>query len=260
MTGSDMDILKSPLLDRTGCALHGFFGRRGGVSGGVYGELNCGYGSQDQRDNVARNRRRVAAAVGVPDRNLVTVYQVHSPRALAVEAPFAGEPPEADALVTTVPGLAIGVLTADCAPVLFADTTHRVIAAAHAGWKGALDGVLEATLATMQDLGARRDTIVAAVGPCIHQVSYEVGPEFHEMFLARDGGFGTYFHPGNGDRWQFDLPGFVADRLARAGISQVDRIDADTLADETRFFSYRRTCHRGEPDYGRQVSAIALTA
>lgn len=239
---------------------HGFFTREGGVSEGLYASLNCGLGSGDSPEAVRENRGRVAGRLGVAGERLLTLYQVHSPTAVTVEGPWTGERPEADALVTATPGLAIGVLTADCAPVLLADPQARVIGAAHAGWKGAVTGVVEATLAAMERLGARRQRIAAAVGPCIAQPSYEVGPEFPAPFLAQDPGNAAFFRPGAGDRLHFDLKGFVAERLRRAGVGALAVDPADTQADEARFFSFRRSTKRGEKDYGRLISAIVLEA
>jgi purine-nucleoside/S-methyl-5'-thioadenosine phosphorylase / adenosine deaminase len=237
-----MLILRSPDLDMP----HGFFGRSGGVSEGIFASLNCGPGSGDAREAVLENRRRAADALA-PRATLLTLYQVHNAEAVVVTAPWdAG--PKADAMATNVPGLALGILTADCAPVLFADAEARVIGAAHAGWKGALAGVTDAAIGAMERLGARRARIAAAIGPCIAQASYEVGPEFAPRF----GAFVAERH--------FDLEGYVAKRLADAGIARVARLSADTYAREADFFSYRRATHRGEKDYGRQLSAIVLAS
>lgn len=239
---------------------HGFFTRAGGVSEGLYASLNCGLGSGDAAEAVRENRGRVAGRLGVEHERLLTAYQVHSPTAVTVEGPWQGERPDADALVTATPGLAVGVLTADCAPVLFADAEARVVGAAHAGWKGALTGVLEAAVDAMERLGARRARIAAAVGPCIAQASYEVGPEFAGTFLTQDPANAAFFAPGQGDRLQFDLKGYVAARLRRAGIGALAIDPADTQQDEARFFSFRRSTKRGEKDYGRLISAIVLEA
>lgn len=233
---------------------HGFFGRRGGVSTGVYASLNAGAGSGDSADAVTENRRRIAAAIGVPPDRLVSVYQVHSPNVVRVEAPFLGERPHADAMVTTTPGLGLAILTADCAPVLFADPDARIIGAAHAGWRGALAGVLEATVALMREAGARR--IVAAIGPAIAQQSYEIGPEFEARFLAEDPTSAAYF-AGDGKR-RFDLVGYCRARLAALGLACIDVLAQDTYTLETDWFSNRRTVHSGENDYGRNCAAIAL--
>jgi len=236
---------------------HGFFTRQGGVSTGLYDSLNGGQGSRDHAEAVAENRARIARHLGVEA--LVTVYQVHSPIAVPVEAPFA-PPPEADAMVTRTPGLAIGVLVADCTPVLFADREARVVGAAHAGWKGALAGVLEATLDAMEALGADRSRMIAVLGPTISQRAYEVGPEFVELFLDDDPQTARFFAAGQGDRAQFDLPGYVLARLRAADIGAAEWTGHCTYSDPARFYSYRRSCHRDEPDYGRLVAAIAVPA
>jgi hypothetical protein len=245
----------SPLLNAPRIA-HGFFGRRGGVSTGIYGSLNAGARGGDTPANVDENRRRIAAALGT--HTLVSVYQVHSPDAVIVTAPFATRP-EADAMVTKTRGLGLCVLSADCTPVLFADAEAGVIGAAHAGWKGALGGVLEATIGKMESLGARRERIAAAIGPVIRQASYEVGPEFRDTFLARVPAAEGLFIPGTGDRLHFDLPGFCAHQLRQASIGEVGDLEHDTCADEARYFSNRRRHLRGETDYGRNASVILLT-
>ncbi len=239
---------------------HAFFTREGGVSSGVYASLNCGFGSNDAAENVAENRRRAMALLDLPAEALVTVYQEHTPEVVAVDAPWPHEAaPKADAMVTATPGLALGILTADCAPVLFAAPRAGVVGAAHAGWKGALGGVIENTVAAMERLGARRKDVVAAVGPCIAHRSYEVGPDFPAPFLAAHPDNGDFFSPSPREgHWLFDLPAYVARQLALAGIAQVMRTPCDTLREEARFFSYRRSVLRGEPDYGRQLSAIVL--
>ncbi len=235
---------------------HAFFGRRGGVSTGIYASLNAGTGSNDDPAAATENRRRIAAAFGAPRENLLGVHQVHSPNAVFVDAPWSGDRPHADALVTTTPGIVLSVLSADCTPVLFADVEAGVIGAAHAGWKGALGGVLESTVALMRERGATR--IVAAIGPCIHQASYEVGPEFSARFVEADAAFAHFFKPGMGDRLQFDLPGFCADRLTRLGVARVEVLPLDTCARADDFFSHRRSVHEKDGDYGRNCSAIAL--
>ena len=238
---------------------HRFLSRAGGVSAGIYAGLNCGLGSDDDRAHVIENRARAARAVGADDDQLRTLYQVHSANVVDAEAMDPGNPPQADALVCTRPGMAIGVLAADCAPVLFADPQARIVAAAHAGWRGALDGVVEATVAEMEARGAERTRITAAVGPCIGPGSYEVGPEFPDPFLAQDATNEIFFAPRPGsDRLLFDLPGYVRTRLARAGINAHTATGHDTYGDEN-FFSYRRSCHRHEPDYGRNLSLIVLS-
>ncbi len=237
---------------------HGFFTRQGGVSQGLYASMNGGIGSKDDRDAVAENRRRMAAHLGAP--HLLVPYQIHSPDALIVEAPFAPEDrPRCDALVTSARKIGLGVTGADCGIVLFADENAQVIAAAHAGWKGALTGVLEATLTTMEKLGAARQNIKAVLGPTIAQKSYEVGPEFFERFFAEDKDYARFFAPSSRERhFMFDLPGFIGFRLERAQIGKFENLGLDTYADEARFFSYRRSVHRKEEDYGRLVAAIAL--
>jgi len=239
---------------------HGFFTRQGGVSGGIYGSLNCGMGSRDEHTHVVENRRRVAGALDTRGEHLVTCHQIHSAEAIVVSEPWLpGANPKADAMVTRVPGIALGALAADCAPVLFADPEGRVIGAAHAGWKGALTGVLEATVAAMVALGARRRRIRAALGPCIGPTAYEVGPEFEARFLDADPTYGRFFHrPAPDARPFFDLPAFVLTRLAAAGLDTVENSTRCTYADEDGLFSYRRATHRGDADYGRQVSAIVL--
>lgn len=234
---------------------HGFLGRRGGVSQGVVAGLNVGHGADDAVEAVAENRRRAVAAV-LPGAALATVYQVHSPDVVYAAGPWPYEErPRADAMVTDRPGLLLGVVTADCAPVLLADGEAGVIGAAHAGWRGAHGGVLEATVAAMERLGARAGRIAAAIGPAIAQRSYEVDGRFAENFTAADKRF---FAPGRAGHWQFDLEGYAAMRLAAAGVVTVDPLGLDTYSDAARFFSYRRSVHRGEPSYGRQLSLIGL--
>ncbi|NBB82402.1 MAG: peptidoglycan editing factor PgeF [Alphaproteobacteria bacterium] len=239
---------------------HGFFTRQGGVSAGIYASKNCGFGSGDAAANVARNRDRCLEQLDAGAEALLTVHQTHSPDVVTVERPWAPpDAPKADAMVTGRPGVALGVLAADCAPVLFCDPAARVIGAAHAGWKGALGGVLEATVAAMTALGAERGRILAAIGPRIAVASYEVGAEFRERFLAADPANAAWFRPGRAlEKCQFDLGGYVAARLGALGLARIEPAPNDTVAEEDRFFSYRRSCHRGEPDYGRNLSAIAL--
>jgi YfiH family protein len=235
---------------------HGFLGRRGGVSKGVIAGLNIGHGAEDVAEAIAENRRRAVAAV-LPGAQLATVYQVHSPDVVEVRVPWPhDERPRADGMVTDRPGLLLGVVTADCAPVLFVDREAGVIGAAHAGWRGAHSGVLENTVAALAGLGAERGRIVAAIGPAIAQPSYEVDANFHENFGPEDEEF---FVPGRSGHWQFDLEGYIARRLREAGIGTVQRLGLDTYADPERFFSYRRATHRGEPTYGRQFSLIGLS-
>jgi polyphenol oxidase len=250
-----LEVLTSDLLAP---ARHGFFTRRGGASSGVFAGLNCGPGSGDQRDMVRLNRARAAAHLGVPPDRLLSLRQVHSAQVVVAGATGWSERPEADAAVTDRPGIALGVLTADCAPVLFHDAEAGVIGAAHAGWRGALDGVLEATLEAMERLGASTGRVRAAVGPTISQRAYEVGPEFLERFIDEDPAFSRFFVNGREDRCLFDLPGFVLDRLRAAGVDEAGWIGACTYADPERFFSFRRATHAGESDYGRLISAIVL--
>jgi hypothetical protein len=237
---------------------HGFLGRRGGVSTGVVAGLNVGLGSQDDRAAIAENRRRAVAAV-LPGAALVTLHQVHSAEAVAVAAPFpdAGRP-HADALVTDRPGLALGILTADCAPVLLADRLAGVVGAAHAGWKGALGGVCANVVAAMEALGARRERIAAAVGPCIARPSYEVDTAFLARFEAADPANERFFRPGRPGHHQFDLEAYVGARLAAAGLGRVELMGIDTYANAGDYFSFRRATHCGEPDYGRQMSLIGI--
>ena len=237
---------------------HGFFTRIGGKSTGIYEGLNCGIGSNDDRNTVVSNRELVADTFELDKSKLVSVYQIHSPDAVQVAAPFESEPPKCDAMVTATPGLALGILTADCAPILFEDRTNGVIGAAHSGWKGAVGGVSESTITAMEALGAERARISASVGPCISQRAYEVGPEFIEEFADTDPDFTRYFAGGEGDRAMFDLPRFVLDRLRASGLENVEWTGHCTYSDPARFFSYRRTCHQNEPDYGRLISVITL--
>lgn len=250
-----LEILTSDCL---GDVTHGFFTRKGGASSGVFAGLNCGYGSSDQNDIVTINRSRVADALRVEPTHLVSVYQVHSPDVAAVDGPINGQTPPADAMVSTTPGVALGILTADCQPVLFADRDANVIGAAHAGWKGALEGVLEATVEAMVAQGATRGNIIAVIGPSISQRAYEVGPDFFEMFVDHDREYARFFAGGNGDRMMFDLPAFGLHRLREAGVGQAEWTRHCTYSDPERFFSYRRTTHAKEADYGRLVSAIRL--
>ena len=238
---------------------HAFFTREGGVSGGIYSALNGGLGSSDDPANVAENRRRMAEHVGVAPDRFISLHQIHSPDVLVADAPWpAGPRPKGDAMVTRTPGIALGVSTADCGPVLFIDPNARVIGGAHAGWKGALTGVLESTISAMETLGATRSGIIAAIGPLIRQESYEVGNEFVERFLEADANNAMFFIPARREgHAMFDLAGYIRLRLEAAGILLIDDLGLDTYADE-RFFSYRRSVHRKEPDYGRHIHAIAL--
>jgi YfiH family protein len=253
-----MLILKSANLSVPGIA-HGFFGRQGGVSKGIYASLNCGPGSKDSRDDVMENRARAAAALA-PDAALVTLYQVHSAEAVTVTAPWPiPENPKADAMATDRPGIALGILTADCAPILLTDPKARIIGAAHAGWNGALAGVVESVLAAMERLGAKPERIRAAIGPCISQRAYEVGPEFELRFVSADPDNARFFvRSPRAGHWQFNLPAYVAQRLKEASVESVEILNVCTYAREDEFFSYRRTTHRKEPDYGRELSAIML--
>ena len=251
-------FLQHPTLTLPGIA-HGFFTRDGGVSEGIYASLNCGIGSNDERARVMENRARVTAALGVAADRLATPYQVHGAAAAIVETAWApGRGPKADAVVTDRPGVALGIGTADCGPILLADPAARVIGAAHAGWRGALAGVAEAAIAAMESIGARRRRIVAVLGPSISQANYEVGPELTARFTEADPANARYFVPSSrSGHALFDLPGYTVARLAAAGVTAAN-MDICTYAESARFFSYRRTTHRGEPDYGRQISAIVL--
>jgi len=237
---------------------HAFFTREGGISSGIYQSLNGGLGSDDDPTHVAENRRRMAALMGVAPERLLSAHQIHSPDVVVASGPWQGDKPRADALVTRTEGIAIGVTAADCGPILFADARARVIGAAHAGWKGALTGVLESTVDAMEKLGAERGGMVAAIGPMIRQNSYEVGSEFVERFLEADAEHAMFFLPAEREgHAMFDLAGFIRMRLENAGVLMIDDTGVDTYTDE-RFYSYRRSVHRREADYGRLVHAIAL--
>jgi len=240
---------------------HAFFTRQGGVSGGLYASLNGGLGSRDDAAHVAENRARMAAALGVEAQRLLNAYQVHSPDVVVVEVPWLPQArPRADAIVTRTPGLAIGVTTADCGPILLADPQARVIGAAHAGWRGALAGIVEAAVAAMERLGAERGRIHAALGPMIRQENYEVGPDLIARFAAADASSDRFFRPAPRERHAlFDLATYIRGRLKRAGVRQVEDVGLCTYADAARFFSYRRSTHRAEADYGRLVNAIVLS-
>ncbi|MDO9709806.1 peptidoglycan editing factor PgeF [Paracraurococcus lichenis] len=258
---TDAEYLTTPALAAVTGLRHGFFTRRGGVSEGPWAALNCSLSGQDDRDRVRENRRRAAAALGCDLPALHGLTQVHGIAVAEVDAQGwrEGEGPKADALVTRRPGIALGIVTADCAPVLFADPAAGVIGAAHAGWRGAVDGVLEATVEAMERLGAARARILAAVGPCIAQASYEVGPDLRDAVLARDPEDARFLAPGRREaRWQFDLAGYCAARLAAAGLALVEGAATDTLVEEHRFFSHRRRTLAGGGPIGHQISAIAL--
>jgi polyphenol oxidase len=250
--------LASPLLSAIPGLRHAFFTRDGGVSGAVYASLNGGAGSNDDPAHVAENRRRMAEQMGVMPQHFLSAYQIHSPDAVVATGPWRGERPRADGIVTSTEGLSIGVTAADCGPILFVDPNARVIGAAHAGWKGALTGIVESTVAAMEKLGAERGGIVAAIGPLIRQPSYEVGNEFVERFIEADADNAVFFLPSTREgHAMFDLAGFIRMRLENAGVLMIDDVGIDTYSDE-RFYSYRRSVHRKEPDYGRHVHAIAL--
>lgn len=253
--------ITAPKLDALTDIRHGFFTREDGVSQGLYASLNCGFGSNDETSAVAENRSRVARHLSAREGLVVTPYQVHSADAVIIDKAVAvSDLPRADAVVTRTPGLAIGVLTADCTPVLFADAEAGVVAAAHAGWRGAVSGVIAATIAKMEEIGAQRSRIIAAIGPCIHQESYEVGDDFKANLIAMDAGNSRFFMTPSGEpRPRFDLPGYVGSRLAACGIGGVSLASQCTYTGESKFYSYRRSTHRSEPDYGRQISAILVT-
>ena len=259
MTMSVPPVVTSAALTASPRVRHAFFTRRGGVSQGLYASLNVGQGSRDDPVAVAENRRRAADWFDAPPERLLTAYQVHSARAVRADQPFGAERPQADAVVVAQPGLVCGALSADCAPVLLADSQAGVVAAAHAGWRGALGGICEATVAAMVEVGAAPWRITAAVGPCIGPQSYEVGLDFVEAFAKGDPGSNAVFRAGvSSDKRLFDLPAYVLERLARAGVTSAEWVGCDTLAEEELFFSNRRAVHRGEGDYGRLLSAIML--
>ncbi len=252
--------VQSPLISRAAgdAVRHGYFTRKGGVSDGIYAGLNVGLGSNDERERVVENRRRVGDWFGTVPERLATVHQVHSPDVVTVDDGYDGERPTADALVTATPGLVVAVLSADCGPVLFADPKAGVVGAAHAGWKGALTGVLENTIAAMEKLGAARQNIVACLGPSISKRHYEVGPEFVERFVGTNASYGAFFSPSERPgHAMFDLPALTLRRLTEAGI-EAENLDICTYPEDADYFSYRRTVHRKEPDYGRQISAIMI--
>lgn len=252
-------MIKAATLELDGIR-HGFFTREGGISGGLYASLNGGVGSNDDAGHVVENRARMAAALGVAPDRFLTCYQIHSPQVVVVDTPWTAQTrPHADAIVTRMRALAIGVSTADCGPILLADPTAHVIGAAHAGWRGALGGVIEAAVGAMERLGARRSEIRAVLGPMIRQQNYEVGADLIARFDGEDPASHRFFAPAARDgHAMFDLAGYIGSRLSRAGIRSIEDLGHCTYADPARFFSFRRTTHRGEPDYGRHVNAIAL--
>jgi polyphenol oxidase len=253
-----LDPFTAAPLRKPGLA-HAYFTRQGGVSTGIYEGLNVGNGSSDDPALIAENRRRTAGFFGVAPSHLMNPWQTHSSDVVIVDRPFEGERPKADGIVTKTPGIAVGVLTADCGPILFADAQAKVIGAAHAGWKGAVGGVLENTISTMETLGAKRDNIIAVLGPSISQANYEVGPEFLDFFIGVSAMNLRWFNPSEKpEHFMFDLWGYTLERLKRAGV-QASCVDRCTYAEEDLFYSYRRTTHRKEPDYGRQLSALMLT-
>ena len=254
-------MIEASQLSRLPGIRHGFFTRRGGASEGLYASLNCGFGSGDDLGLVARNRAKVAENLSVDESALLTVWQWHSADVIEVDAPWdVRKPPEGDAMVSATPGIGLGILTADCAPLLFADSLAKVIGAAHAGWKGAVAGIADATIAKMEKLGARRERIVAVIGPTIGPASYEVGPELHAAFIKQSPDNATHFSqsPGKPRHYTFDLPGYLLAQLQKAGVGEAALLGLDTYQDEDSFFSYRRMTHRGERVYGRQISTIAL--
>ena len=258
LTQTRPEPLRSPLLDRLPGIRHGYFTRAGGVSDGIYGSLNIGTGSADDQALVRENRSRVAEWMGVAPDHLLTAYQIHSPDVIVAREAFSGERPKVDGIVTDRPGFAVGASSADCGPVLFADPEARIVGAAHAGWKGAFTGILENTVSAMERLGARRERIVAALGPSISPMNYEVGPEFVARFVAADAANDRYFTPSSKvGHAMFDLNRYTVDRLAAAGVT-ADALYRCTYAEEDLFYSYRRATHRSEADYGRHVSAIVL--
>ncbi len=256
---TEISPLASPMLSAAPGIRHAFFTRQGGASTGLYASLNVGRGSKDEAADVAENRRRAAAWFGAEPGSLLTCYQIHSATVLLADHPWDEERPQGDGVVTTTPGLVCGALAADCAPVLLADPQARIVAAVHAGWRGALGGVVESAIEAMVSEGAERGRILAAVGPCIGSQSYEVGEDFVRAFMDKDPGHEAFFSPGvAADKRLFDLPAFVLSRLAASGVTQAEWIGRDTCAEEALFFSNRRAFRRGEGDYGRLLSAIAL--
>lgn len=254
-------MIEASSLSRLRTIRHRFFGRRGGVSTGIFASLNCGYGSADGHDAVTENRARAMKALDRRQDDLLTLYQVHSADVVTVTKPWSlDERPKADAMVTDRPGIVLGVLAADCTPVLFADAEKPIIGAAHAGWKGAISSVTDATIAAMESLGSNRTNIVAAIGPCISGASYEVGPEFRQRFIEADTKNAAYFRPSERpDHHYFDLPAYLSQRLTLSGIKSVESLGKCTYIEADDYFSYRRATHRKEPDYGRNLSAIVLS-
>lgn len=258
-TSSPPPLIEAAALTGLDGIRHGFFSRKGGVSKGVYTSLNCGFGSSDSADSVAENRRRATIALDSAADDLTTIYQIHGTNVVTVDKSWHyDDAPKADGMVTNRGGIVLGILTADCAPVLFADAQAGVIGACHAGWRGALDGIVEATVAAMEQLGASRAAIRAAIGPTIAQDSYQVGPEFRDRFIDQTAANDRFFGPDDEDRHRFDLPGYVGNRLEASGIGVVESVGRDTCADSDTLFSYRRSTLNGEPDFGRALSAIAL--
>lgn len=254
----DQPVRAKSLNDLKGVT-HGFFTREGGVSSGIYESLNTGFGSKDNNENVAENRKRIAQSLGVAPQNLITPYQEHTDTAVIATTPWPRDKaPIADAIVTNEPNLAVGILTADCAPVLFADNDARIVAAAHSGWRGAIGGILNATVEKMEALGASRDRITAAIGPALSQENYEVGPEFKDQFLDETQRNKAFFVTGQSGRPYFDLPGYIHTKLKELGVTSVETLQLCTYTRESLFYSYRRSVHKKEDDYGRQISAIML--
>jgi YfiH family protein len=255
-----LEIVTSRRLSRIDGVRHGFFTRRGGVSRSIFASLNCALLSEDKAEDVATNRRLVCEALGVQADRLCSPRQAHTRQALCITAPFSRERPTADALVTQVRRLALGTLAADCAPVLIADAAGTTVAAVHAGWRGALAGIIEASVTAMESLGTRRADLTACIGPAIQQSSYQVGLDLYQRFTRADDASARFFAPDGAEHFRFDLPGYVAHRLHEAGVVEVERLDEDTYSQENRFFSHRRSSERGEPAGGRQISVIALSA
>lgn len=258
-SAENIPVIQAEIFSATPAFEHAFFTRQGGVSSGLYNSLNCGYGSDDAVENVSENRQRASTRLGVASSSLVSVYQVHGTDVITVEKPWDRHTaPKADGMVTRQPELALGILTADCTPVLFADPEAGIIGACHAGWRGALDGIVEATVSSMQALGSARGNIVAAIGPCIAQKSYQVGLEFRDQFTGRDPQYSRYFIDDDATHLRFDLGGFVELMLDRAQIAQFENVGIDNCAETEILFSYRRTTLAGKSDYGRGLSAIVL--